>query len=92
MASWEYKTVTDRLRKKVLNEEISPISERFGLKPSVIITHREQDEKIKEMSEEHNYDQIFIASPSKYCQKETKGWFGFGNGSPKVPQGAVCLI
>jgi hypothetical protein len=92
MPDWEYKMVTDRLRSRVLDEKIIPIFKESGLDPQIIVTSRDQDEKIKEMSEEHHYDKILIASPSKYCQKEEKKWFWFRGKTQEIPHGTVCLI
>jgi len=92
MPDFEYQLVTDRLKNRVLDEIIIPIFNESGLEPRIIITSRDQDEKIQEMSSEHGYNKIFIASPSKYCQHEEKGWFWLKNKTPKVPSGIVCLI
>lgn len=92
MQKSEYKQIAGRLRRKVMEEQIKPIIREYDLEPNVIITNLELDEKIKEVSDEHNYEQIFIASPSKYCQKETRSWFNFGSTTHKIPQGTVCLI
>ncbi|SFH11657.1 Universal stress protein family protein [Desulfotomaculum arcticum] len=92
MPDWEYKMVADRLRSKVLDEKIVPIFEESELEPRIIISSRDQDEKIKEMSEENHYDKIFIASPSKYCHHAEKGWLWFKNKPETVPSGTVCLI
>lgn len=92
MPDWEYKMVADRLKSKVLDEKIIPVFEEAGLETRIIVTSREQDEKIKEMSEELLYDKIFIASPSRFCQKEEKGWLWFKNKVQDIPSGTVCLI
>jgi len=92
MPDWEYKTVTERLKNRVLDKEIVPVFENAGLEPRIIVTSRDQDEKIKEMSEEYQYSKIFITSPSKFCQKEVKNWFIFKSKTMEVPSGTVCLI
>lgn len=92
MPDWEYKMVADRLRSRVLDEHILPIFKESGLDPRIIVTSQDQDEKIEEMSEEHHYDKIFIASPSKYCRKEEKRWLWFKSKTHKTPSGTVCLI
>ncbi|AGL00903.1 universal stress protein [Desulfoscipio gibsoniae] len=92
MPDFEYKMVTQRLRNKVLDGEIIPIFKEAGLDPRVVVTSRDQDEKIKEMSTENHYDKIFIASPSRFCRNESKGWLWFKNKLQEIPAGTVCLI
>jgi len=91
MPDREYKMVADKLRNKVLDEKIIPIFEKSEVDTRIIITSRDQDEKIKEMSDEHQYDKIFIASPSRYCYEE-RGWLWFKSKHETVPSGTVCLI
>lgn len=92
MPDREYTMVTDRLRNTVLDKKIVPIFKEQELDPKIIISSRDQDEKIKEISEENQYDKIFIASPSRYCRYEEKGWLWFKNKHETVPSGTVCLI
>ncbi|SFR00289.1 universal stress protein [Desulfoscipio geothermicus] len=92
MPDTEYKMVTDKLRNKVLDGEIIPAFQETGLEPRIIITSRDQDEKIKEMSIENQYGKIFIASPSRFCRQESKGWLWFKNKIQEIPSGTVCLI
>lgn len=92
MPEWEYKIVSDRLKVRLLDEKIIPHFQEAGLEPRIIVSNSNQDEKIKEISIEHPYDKIFIASPSKYCQQKKPGRLWFKNKIRDVPCGTVCLI
>ncbi|WP_347490670.1 universal stress protein [Desulfoscipio sp. XC116] len=92
MPDFEYKMVAERLRNKVLDSEIIPKFQEAGMEPHIIVTSRDQDDKIKEMSVENQYDKIFIASPSRYCRSQAKGWLWFKNKLQEIPAGTVCLI
>lgn len=91
MPPQEYNSVLDRIRKRVLDEEILPIFEEAGIRPKILITSEDQDEKIKQVSSEGRYEKIFIASPSKYCGQKTRSWLRTGHDMGEIPGGIVCL-
>lgn len=91
MTEREYETVAARLRKRVLNGKVKPVFEEAGIKPEIIITNDDQDDKIQEMSRSGKYDEIFIASPSKYC-REYSGILRFRHKQKEIPPGTVCLV
>ncbi len=92
MPEREYESIAARLRKRILEEQVLPVFEANGLRPEVIVTSDDQDEKIREISRQNKYNKIFIASPSRYCRQEAKGWPWFKNKLQEIPSGTVCLI
>jgi len=92
MPEREYKVVAERLRKQVLDGKVKPVFEEVGITPKIMVTSDNQDDKIREMSESGKYDEIFIASPSKYCREPGGLLRRFGRGQNEIPPGAVCLV
>jgi len=91
MPKHEYEAVAARLRKQVLDNKVKPVFEEAGITPKITVTNDDQDDKIREMSRVGKYDEILIASPSKYCREQT-GIFRFGRRQKEILPGTVCLV
>ena len=91
MPDFEYNVYARRFKNKVM-KEISPMFREKEMEPQILVTNREQDEAIRDLSNKKEYEKIFIASPSRYCSEKNKGWFNFKSKFQERPSGTVCLV
>lgn len=84
----ELRKLKDQWRDRVMGE-MTPIFEEIGIVPEVMVRNGDIDREINELGRFGNYDNIFVASPSKYCRRITGR---LKRDMREVAESLVCLV